>query len=107
MSKKKTATPNKTESLPGISGPGVAPLSIPEINKAIAKYEKKKEARCDASLDEIAAKRELTALLHANADKLPKNTDGNSFYRLDDIDYVLEEKLKRSRADDSGETGGE
>lgn len=42
MAKKK----EKQEALPGVDGPGVAPISIPEIDKAINKYERKKEARC-------------------------------------------------------------
>ena len=32
--------------LPDLTGEGVAPLSIPEIDKAIRKYETKKDARC-------------------------------------------------------------
>jgi hypothetical protein len=97
---KSKASKASTPPLPGISGEGVSPLSIPEIDKAISKYEKRKEARCQASPGEIEAKRELTALLHANSDKLPKNGDGNRFYRVDGVDYILEEKMKRQKVDD-------
>lgn len=78
----------------GLTGEGVAPLSIAEIDKAIAKYERKKEARCAVSPAEIAAKTELREALHANRDRLPKNAEGVPFYRADDRDYLLEEKLK-------------
>lgn len=83
-----------------ISGEGVSPLTLPDVNKAINRYERKKEARCAASPDEIAAKRELTALLHQHRDALPVNGDGQRFYRYDGVDYIIEEKLKRRNADE-------
>lgn len=103
MAKKKK--PATTEELPGVEGPGVAPISIPEIDKAVTKYERKKEVRCSASPDEIAAKKELTALLHQHREKLPKNGDGLPFYRYDEKDYFLEEKLKCRKV--GGEEDGE
>lgn len=97
----------KTLEFPAITegGAGVAPLVIPEVAKAVSKYEKKKEARCNASPGEIAAKAELKELLHAHRDKLPMNDDGNPYYRHEGADYVLEEKLKRVSTDkgDGGE----
>jgi len=84
----------KNPELPGVEGEGVAPLKIPEIDKAINKYQRKKEARCAVSPDEIAAKNELRAKLHEFRDRLPKNAAGVPFYRYDDRDYLLEEKLK-------------
>ena len=83
----------------GLTGDGVEPLNIPELEKAIAKYQKKKEARCQVSPAEIEAKQELKALLHQHRDKLPKNADGIHFYRCDDRDYLLEEKLKVQKVD--------
>lgn len=85
-----------------MEGPGVAPLKIAELDKAINKYQRKKEARCAASPDEIAAKNEVRALLHQHRANLPINGDGVPFYRCDDRDYVLEEKL-RIRKVDQGE----
>ncbi len=114
MPKKKKATPieptptapRATDSLP-LSGKGVEPLRIPDIEKAAKKYETKKEARCQASPDEIAAKKELAALLHQHRDELPTNGDGNRFYRYnggdEPTDYILEEKLKRRKV--GGEDG--
>lgn len=84
-----------------LAGEGVEPLNIPEIDKAIAKYEKKKEARCAESPGELEAKRELKAVLHAYRDKLPTNAEGAPFYRSDEKDYILEEKLRAKKwADD-------
>lgn len=84
----------------GLSGPGVAPLEIPEVEKAIAKYQKKKEARCAVSPDEVSAKNELRRLLHKHRDELPVDGEGNPFYRSGDRDYFLEEKLKVVKVDD-------
>ncbi len=96
----------KQESIP-LEGQGVAELSIPEIDKAINKYERKKEARCNASPDEIAAKGELKKILHANRAALPLNEAGVPFYRYEGVDYALEEKLTRKKVDtgDDGEDG--
>lgn len=78
----------------GLSGQGVETLEIPEIEKAISKYQKKKEARCAETPGEFAAKQELQKLLHAHRDELPTTEEGIPFYRSDDRDYLLEEKLK-------------
>lgn len=104
---KKPTVPNNTTPLPGLSGKGVAPLTIPVLDKAITKYERAKDKRCQASPAEITAKRELQDLLHKNAENLPKNGDGHRFYRLDDIDYLLEERMVRRRSADGDEGGGE
>lgn len=98
MPKKPKAT--KTPDLPGVTGEGVSPLSIPALAKLVDKYERAKEKRCLASPSEITAKRELAAELHAHLDKLPVNEDGQRFYRHEGVDYILEEKLKRRAADD-------
>lgn len=89
-----------TEPLPGMTGKGVGELSIPEIDKAINAYERKKEKRCEASPGEISAKRDLKALLVAHAGELPTNEDGQRYYRRDGVDYIIEEVLKRRSADD-------
>lgn len=83
----------KNEEL-GLSGAGVEPLEIAEVEKAISKYQKLKDARCQASPPEIAAKITLRQLLHKHRDELPVNGDGTPFYRCDGRDYVLEESLK-------------
>lgn len=85
--------PKKNQDLPGVEGEGISPLCIPELDKAIAKYEKRKDARVAESPGELESKRELKVLLHLNREKLPLNGDGVPFYRCDDRDYVLDEKL--------------
>jgi hypothetical protein len=77
----------------GLTGPGVEPLEIPELDRAISKYQKKKALRCEASPEEISAKKEVRLLLHKHKDSLPLNEDGIPFYRSDERDYVLDEKL--------------
>ena len=93
----------RTEDLPGVEGEGVSPLKIPDLDRAIVKYERKKEARCQASPDELAAKKELRDCLHEHRDELPKTSDGVPFYRYDERDYLLEEKLKVRKVDDGSE----
>jgi len=78
----------------GLSGAGVEPLEIPDVEKAIAKYQRKKEERCKVSPGEIAAKQELAEILHAHREELPVNGNGVPFYRCEDRDYLLLEKLK-------------
>lgn len=95
---------DKTTPIPGMTGKGVAPVPIPAIEKAINKYERKKEARCNASPDEIAAKGELTRILHESREKLPVNSAGEHFYRYEGVDYALEESLRRRKVD-SGDDG--
>ena len=87
-----------------MTGKGVELLSIPAIDKAAAKYEQKKDARCKVSPAEVAAKDELLTTLHAHRDKLPKNEEGNFYYRYEGVDYVLEESLKRKKVT-SGDDG--
>lgn len=84
----------------GLSGPGVEPVEIPEIEKAISKYQRLKEARCVASPPEVAAKTALRQLLHEHRDELPVNGDGVPFYRSDGRDYVLLETLKVRKVED-------
>jgi len=96
---KRKSTPKKTPELPGVEGPGVSPIEIPEIEKAIWKYQKRKEARCAESPGEIAAKKELRDLLHAHRDQLPVNEDGVPFYRSGDRDYALEEIMRVRRVE--------
>jgi hypothetical protein len=93
----------KTEELPAMTGKGVEVVKIPELEKAISKYQKKKEERCNASPGEIAAKQELQELMHKNRERLPLNADGLPFYRCDDRDYILEEKLKTKKVESDGE----
>jgi len=87
----------------GLTGAGVEAIEIPEIEKAISKYQRLKEARCVASPPEIAAKTSLRQLLHEHRDELPVNGDGTPFYRSDGRDYVLEEKLKVKKVESDDE----
>ena len=97
---------SKNQELPGVTGKGVEPLSIKEIDAAISKYEKKKEARCNESPGEVEAKKNLRAVLHKHREELLVGENGERYYRLDDVDYVLEEVLKRRKVSDD-ETGKE
>lgn len=92
----------KNQDLPGVEGPGVGPVKITAIDRAIAKYERAKDARCNESPKEVAAKTELRELLHQNRAQLPINGDGLPFYRSDDRDYILQEVLKTAKVQQDG-----
>jgi hypothetical protein len=85
----------KPQELPGVTGPGVEPMSIPTLDKFIVKYETAKAKRCAESPGELQAKKELKFALHQQASSLPLNADGIRFYRSSEYekDYILEEKL--------------
>lgn len=86
---------------------GVGRLIIAEIDKAINTYERKKEKRCEASPGEVSAKRDLQELLVKHRADLPVNEDGQAFYRMDGVDYIIEEKLKRRNADEGEDVSEE
>lgn len=90
----------KTDDLPGITGKGVSGIKLPDIDRAVDKYEREKDKRCEMSPKEIAAKRYVLDLLHKHREELPVNEDGARFYRRDGVDYILSEVMKRRSADD-------
>jgi hypothetical protein len=81
----------------GVKGKGVEPPSIKSIDKAADEYQTAKDRRCRESPREVAAKGKLQELLHKNREALPKNEDGNPFYRYDGRDYCLAEKMTVKR----------
>ncbi len=108
MPKKKKAhqpprAPEAGAELPLGGGKGVAPLVIPALAKAVGRYETAKNRRCSESPKEIAAKAELQDLLHKHRDELPRDKEGAPFYRCDERDYVLEEKMKIRAAGSPGD----
>lgn len=94
------AKKEKTPDIPGIEGKGVSPITIPEIDKAISTYERKKEKRCEISPGEVAAKRDLKELLVKHREELPVNEDGHRFYRYEGVDYIIDDVLKRRKTED-------
>ncbi len=103
MAKKKGS---KVIELPGIEGPGVAPISIPRIDKLAAAYVRERDKRCEMTPKEIAAKQKLISALHDNVDKIGRDKDGVLTYRFDDMVIVLKpgkESLKVKAIDTEGE----
>jgi len=79
-----------------IEGAGVAPVTVPEIDKLADVYIKERDKRMKQTPREVAAKGRLIDALHANADKL-RNPDGDIVYRMDDLLITLtpgKEKLQ-------------
>lgn len=100
---------SKNGELPGVTGKGVERLEIKEVEVAISRYEKKKAARCKESPGEIEAKQALQEVLHKHREELPKDEHGQPYYRTEidgvNVDFLLEEKLKRKKVstDETGE----
>jgi hypothetical protein len=67
--------------LPGMTGPGVAPVSIAEVDKLVDKYVVARDARLTQLKLEVEAKEKLIASLHAHADEIGKDSDGTIVYR--------------------------
>lgn len=94
---KKKADVPQVGNLPGISGPGVGGVSIPEIDKAYEKYVPLKDARVAASTKEVEAKEKLVSLLHAHEAEIGKDGSGTLRYKYDGKLIMIvptDEKLK-------------
>lgn len=109
---KETAEGGKTGNLP-LAGPGVSPVTIPELDEALADYKTKRDARCAASKEEGPAKELVLSLFHKNAEKL-QDGKGVLRYKFQDEDVVVDvfivaakEKIKFGKADKNAEEGGE
>lgn len=80
------ARPKKQTALPLGDAPGVGDQpSIPEIEEAADKYIEIKDKRCKMTPKEITAKGELIELVQKHREKLPKNAEGHTVYRYDEL----------------------
>lgn len=77
------------QDLPGVDGPGVGLVQIPEVNRAAGDYFRKKEARCEMTPEEVKAKKKLMDLLHAHEDKIGRDADGVLRYTFEDKVVML------------------
>lgn len=77
--------------LPGVTGPGVAPVRIIEIDTLAEEYVKWKDKRALIGEKEKTAKEALITEIHANAEKLG-SVDGMISYRSGDLMITLKSK---------------
>ena len=94
MAKKNKAAAGE---LPGIVGPGVAPVSIPKINKLCDIYIQRRDSRIEVLKKEIEAKENLINEIHAHITEIGEDSNGEVVYRYEDTVVILkpgEEKLK-------------
>jgi hypothetical protein len=80
----------------GLTGKGVAPVQIDEIDKLVEKYIRRKEASAAADKSESEAKQKLVDAMHGYADQL-REPDGALVYRFNETVVSLvagAEKLK-------------
>jgi hypothetical protein len=83
----------KEAELPGVEGPGVAPVRIIEIDTLAEEYVKWRDKRLLTLEKEIAAKEALITEIHTHAEKLG-SVDGVISYRAGDLMITLEAKDK-------------
>jgi hypothetical protein len=75
--------------LPGMTGAGVAPVAIEDVDKCVDKYVELRNTRMEYNRLEVEAKRALISSLHANEDKIGRHKDGALVYRHDDLIITL------------------
>jgi hypothetical protein len=88
---------NTSSDLPGITGTGVAPISIPEVDECVTQYVSRRDKRMELTRQEVEAKQTLIATLHGYADQIGKDKDGVITYRHNDLIVTLrsgKEELK-------------
>jgi len=97
--------PKNIVELPGIEGEGVAPLSIPEIDKLAKQYIHERGKRCDMTPKELKAKKNLIGAIHKHIDAgtLKKDRDGTVVYRYDDQTIILKQGKETIKVKDVSE----
>lgn len=87
----------KSVELPGITGKGVAPVSIPKINKLCDAYVTLRDSRMATLKKEVEAKEKLVDVIHEHIEQIGEDENGEVVYRYEDTVITLkpgEEKLK-------------
>jgi hypothetical protein len=80
----------KQADLPAMDGPGVARVSIPEVDALAEAYIVERDKRCNMTPKEIAAKEALIEALHEHADAIGRNpSNGEIRYVYDDTVVLL------------------
>jgi hypothetical protein len=86
----------KQSDLPNVTGKGVAPVRITQLDKLAEAYTRERDKRLKQTPAEVAAKQKLIDALHAHADQL-RTPDGDLIYRYDEMMITLspgKEKLR-------------
>lgn len=102
---KKTDKTGGTAALDLPPGPGVSPVTIPELDEALKDYREKRDTRCEATKLEVPAKDLVLSIMHKHAEEL-KDEKGILRYRFQDDDQVVpiyienaKEKIKFGKND--------
>lgn len=97
----------RTPDLPGVKGPGVAPIRIKAVDEKAEEYVKVRDRRMGLTKKEVQAKNELIDLLHKNAERIGADSEGIIRYEYDDVVVELspgKEQLKvRTATNPAGE----
>lgn len=88
----KTTTKKAKQSSLDITGPGVSPVSITEVDEAADVYVDIRDKRVRMTAKEVTAKGNLIDLLHANADKIGRDGQGTIRYEHDGRVILLQSK---------------
>jgi hypothetical protein len=79
----------KITELPGMTGKGVAPVAIKEVDDLVEDYVEKRNTRMEHTRREVDAKEKLIISLRYHADKIGADKDGAITYRHDDLIVTL------------------
>lgn len=76
---------------------------IPALTTAVKKYHEHKTARCNALVEEKAAKATLLALMHKHEGDLAKGPNGELYYRTGDLTAEVLPGKEKLKVQDSSE----
>lgn len=82
--------------------PGTERVRIKSIDDAAEEYVNVRDKRMEWTEKEVAAKQQLTDLMHKHAEKIGRDAEGGLTYRYDDMQVILkptEEVLKVKHID--------
>jgi hypothetical protein len=102
----------KTTELPGMTGAGVAPVQILEVDTLVDRYVAARDLRMEQTRREVEAKQKLIDALRGYADKIGTDKDGTIVYRHEDLIVTLrhgkdELKVRIGGNGEEGENGGD
>jgi hypothetical protein len=89
----------KQRELPAMTGKGVAPLRIAELDKLAEAYCVERDKRLKLTPKEVAAKTKLSEAMHRHEAKL-RQPDGTMLYRYDERRIILTSGKEKLRVED-------
>ncbi len=93
----------KVIELPGMTGPGVGSIKIKAIDAATENYLSKKDRLTAMKTALDLATEKLSELIHANAEKIGKDKNGEIVYRYDGVIVSVKPGKEKLQVKEVGE----